>query len=64
MSYSIPLERCGFEWPTNRSVAIRDSAGPTRVVVDQPDPTYRPRPVGFLANLDGADPLLWEGDNA
>jgi len=38
----------------------------TRVVVDEPAPEFKPRPVGFLATLEPveADPVTWDGDQA
>jgi len=45
--------------------AVRDGRGPERVQVDKPDPNFRPRPVGFTANVELAepDPLTWKGDD-
>lgn len=31
------------------------SGGPVRVETDKPDPTFKPRPVGFLADLSDPD---------
>ena len=46
------------------SPQIRETAGIARVVTDQPDPDFKPRPVGFTARVVEVDPLVWEGDNA
>lgn len=41
------------------------SSGPSRVA-DEPDPNFKPRPVGFTARLEPVEvePVLWEGDGA
>lgn len=71
-------------WPTYASV--QRGGGPERVVTDEPDPDFVPRPVGFVPPgdfpccaggsgtfpydepiveaLPGAEPDLWEGDQA
>lgn len=46
------------------SATIRDGRGPERVDTNTPDPDFKPRPVGFTANLTEAEPLTWEGDNS
>jgi len=40
------------------------SSGPTRVETGQPDPEFKPRPVGFTADPGEAEPLVWDGDSA
>ena len=40
------------------------SSGPTRVETGEPDPEFKPRPVGFTADLGEAEPLVWDGDGA
>lgn len=42
------------------------SSGPTRVDTSTPDPDFKPRPVGFTAQIEPAerDPQLWDGDGA
>lgn len=34
------------------SADVIHSGGPVRVATDQPDPTFKRRPVGFTADLD------------
>lgn len=53
----------GYVWLRDPYVDL-GSATMTRVVTDQPDPGFVRRPVGFVARLPEAEPLLWEGDNA
>lgn len=60
-----------FPWPEHRwdiaPVSIRETGGPQRVVTDQPDPDFIPRPIGFAPPQPKPierDPQLWEGDNA
>lgn len=36
------------------AAVIKESTGPVRTVTDQPDPEWRPRPVGFTAQLEPA----------
>ena len=38
----------------------------TRVVLDDPAPEFKPRPVGFTAQIEPveAEPLTWGGDQA
>jgi hypothetical protein len=43
------------------SVALRDGRGPERVVTDQPDPTFKARPVGFRPPEH--EPQVWDGDD-
>ena len=57
------VEELGRAWC--RATVVR-SGGPERVDATEPDPTFKPRPVGFTARLVlvEAEPLLWEGDDA
>lgn len=62
MTYRRLIEDAGREWV--RAEVIR-SSGPERVhYAAEADPHYKPRPVGFLADLADPEPLLWNGDNA
>jgi hypothetical protein len=48
--------------------SIRDTRGPERVEVGQPDPEFKSRPVGFapvpVESEPLSEPLVWQGDNA
>ena len=52
-------------WGYSRAYVVR-SDGPTRVVTDEPDPKFVPRPVGFTARIEplAIEPLVWDGDGA
>lgn len=52
----------GYVWLYGPSLV--KGGGPERVVSDEPDPDFKPRPVGFTAPLVEAEPDLWEGDQA
>ena len=41
-------------------------SGPMRVDTANPDPNFKPRPVGFTATIEPleAEPQIWEGDDA
>lgn len=45
---------------------VKDGGGPTRVEVGDPDPKFKPRPVGFTAQLEPVEvePQTWDGDGA
>lgn len=34
------------------SASIKETSGPVRVVTDDPDPNFKPRPAGFTAQLE------------
>jgi len=56
-----------WRWDLRREPSLNlGSSGPTRVEVGEPDPKFKPRPVGFTAKIEPveADPLTWEGDDA
>lgn len=53
----------GYVWLSDPSLNL-GSSGPSRVSTDDADPTYKPRPVGFTADLSEPEPTTWEGDNA
>lgn len=54
----------GYVWLYEPSLNLGSSTV-SRVVTDEPDPTFVRRPVGFLAPLHPEpDPQTWEGDNA
>lgn len=62
MTYRRLIEEAGLDW--TRASVVR-TGGPERVLYDDsPDPNFKPRPVGFTADLREPDPLLWDGDNA
>jgi len=55
-----------WRWEPRRQASVNlGSSGPTRVETD-PDPKFKPRPVGFTAKIEPVDPepLLWDGDGA
>lgn len=48
MTYS----RHHLRWSDPEFVNVVLSSGPIRVVTDQPDPDFKPRPVGFTAEIE------------
>lgn len=52
-----------WEWRSDPSLNL-GSSGPSRVETNEHDPDFKPRPVGFLADLGEAEPLVWDGDGA
>lgn len=53
-------------WFAARATVNLGSSTVVRVITDQPDPEFRPRPVGFTAQLEPVEqePQIWEGDGA
>ncbi len=51
-------------WQNPRATVNLGSSTVTRVVTDDPDAKFEPRPAGFTATIRPVEPILWEGDGA
>jgi hypothetical protein len=61
-----PFSYPQWRWEPWANVSIQKGGGPERVVTDDPDPDFKPRRVGFTADLlpPEVDPQTWEGDDS
>lgn len=54
MTWIVGRDETGWAW-LHAPSPVLGSSGPTRVDTSDPDPDYKPRPVGFTADLEPHD---------